>query len=1455
MSVFNFSVIPASAKNNLTDGEFFGVWTSSGWSVQPILNYSYETASHLTLSKVEAAVKDGDYSLAKEELLNYYIARKENGDVKALPITLADTEISDYPTSSLGDAYLAMNNIFSFGGCYKASIYVGNNDSQTDLDITGDIADAIINGKIAYMLFSAKQDMLTAEFIARGASAPVLTVTTDLTSYTVAPENITYIRAGAYSSINYGGSDRVYVREQGEDNADEGGSPFTDNTQRTYISFSLPTLSEGESVISATLSLTGKISEPVSDATKKEVLLLSESNTAWAEDTLTWDSMLGKVYSWQNVDSPHWTKPDGSESEYLNVMCRFGWSGGMTYLYLQDPAGNRAYGEKCLSLISAFIEKHSATWNRSLETGDRLTRWPDIFDAYLGSDLLTGDLCTEMVKFLYQGAKNRANASFNSYANWKMTEARGLYKTSIYFPEFTTSASWQALALNRIESLFELLYNSDMSYAEATTAYGAGTLTKFLYVKLFASLNGVEMSGEFDSKLNEAAKFHMINIYPDSYDINFGDSNYKDLSDIMADFAEVYPEHSEYLYFATQGKEGTPPEYTSVFYPVGQYAAMRSVWDPAETVYMAFQNYISDGHGHPDLLQSVVYAYGTPLIIDPGKYSYDTKNAAGQWLSATTIAHNTMVVDGASMTRSTTKATDTWETNTKFDFIRGSHQGYSTLGVTPTRSILFVKPGYFIVSDYLLSDTEHTYTQPWHFMPGNNVSVDPETKTAQTNFDKTANIKIVPLDKSLTESIENGLVYTSSLIDTEYLTYSKTGSTSTFNTVLMPMRKGEDISVTTEELNTSLENGTDASAMKINLPDSNGYYYISHTGNIERTFGDFSFDGTMAFVNADKENAINSISLVDGSRFTVGEIQAVVSPDNIPSISISFDDTALNIEGSDLVATTKESRAIAIYAPDTKTVTLNGQQVAFSSSEDGYVYAVCAIPSNLAVNKSVSATSIEQELNPPEDAVDGYIPTQKVGYDGWKAKETPASITVDLGDSYHLNRFNSYWECKQTRTYYYKIEVSDDNEIWTTVVDHTSNASAATETTDYIDSSITGRYVRWTITKCSSGYAAMREIEVYGWTLSSSDDRVTKIDEKNNIIYMLEGGYSSEDIKNMFELYGQYLSTDVVLFDNGGTYTITNLDGTEHTYMLTFDESYVPPTNLAFNKSVWASSVEQELNPPEDAVDGYIPTQKVGYDGWKAKETPASITVDLGSEYHLSRFITYWESKQARTYYHKIEVSNDNETWITAVDHTSDAVAAKETTENITGDITGRYVRWTITKCSSGYAAIREIEVYGWALTSDSEKVSKIDNSDNVIYIMPGNYTILDIKNMLTLTGHYTSYSLDFSENSGTYSVTDICGNETVYTFCFEPIISRLDATASDSPLSVSISVRNVPDSSKVFLAAYNSENILLNVQTVKLTDGDAVVNVTGENISYIKAFVWSSNLSEITKCVKTSLN
>jgi hypothetical protein len=83
---------------------------------------------------------------------------------------------------------------------------------------------------------------------------------------------------------------------------------------------------------------------------------------------------------------------------------------------------------------------------------------------------------------------------------------------------------------------------------------------------------------------------------------------------------------------------------------------------------------------------------------------------------------------------------------------------------------------------------------------------------------------------------------------------------------------------------------------------------------------------------------------------------------------------------------------------------------------------------------------------------------------------------VDLGASHALHRMDIAW-VNAARSYRYKIEVSDDDNIYTMVVDQ----SARTALGDSSDSlSVTARYVRVTVTGSSAGWATAYEFKVYG---------------------------------------------------------------------------------------------------------------------------------------------------------------------------------------------------------------------------------------------------------------------------------------------------------------------------------------------------------------------------------------
>ncbi|MEU6207838.1 discoidin domain-containing protein [Micromonospora musae] len=119
----------------------------------------------------------------------------------------------------------------------------------------------------------------------------------------------------------------------------------------------------------------------------------------------------------------------------------------------------------------------------------------------------------------------------------------------------------------------------------------------------------------------------------------------------------------------------------------------------------------------------------------------------------------------------------------------------------------------------------------------------------------------------------------------------------------------------------------------------------------------------------------------------------------------------------------------------------------------------------------MTASSVEPgSAHVAANAVDGNPATR------WGSAYTdPQWITVDLGETYAINRVRLAWETAYARAY--QVQVSPDNATWTTV--HTTTAGDGG--VDDIPISATGRYLRILGTERATqwGYS-LWELEVHG---------------------------------------------------------------------------------------------------------------------------------------------------------------------------------------------------------------------------------------------------------------------------------------------------------------------------------------------------------------------------------------
>jgi beta-glucanase (GH16 family) len=247
------------------------------------------------------------------------------------------------------------------------------------------------------------------------------------------------------------------------------------------------------------------------------------------------------------------------------------------------------------------------------------------------------------------------------------------------------------------------------------------------------------------------------------------------------------------------------------------------------------------------------------------------------------------------------------------------------------------------------------------------------------------------------------------------------------------------------------------------------------------------------------------------------------------------------------------------------------------------------------------------------------------------------------------------------------------------------------------------------------------------------------------------------------------------------SYTNTGLaNGTTYYYVVSAANSFgestnsaqisatttVPSANLALNKPVTVSSVENAGLPGANAVDGDTTTTR-----WASaqKIDPQWIYVDLQATVNINRVRLYWENAYATSF--QIQVSSNAVDWVSIYSTTTGTGGI----QNLTGlSGTGRYVRMygTVRKTQYGYSLF-EFEVYGnmfvptgLTATAGNQQVSLSWNA------VPG-ATSYNVKCSMTNGGPYATIA---SPTTTGYTNTGLVNGTTYYY-----VVSQVNAVAEST--------------------------------------------------------------------------
>lgn len=922
--------------SRVSDEAFFGRWDAAAgqWVVKPIVQYDFSPNLNATLE----AAKRGDYAAAKAALLEYYRNRENPPRPDVAPV--------DETGRLAGEAKLRG----VAGPDLRGTVTVRGDWQWYTIELPSNKVENV------YLLSDwERAGLVGIRSRENKGYAPRLEIVTDKAKHVLEAAGDTFVRGGKYDTderrwvgeyvgINYGTNDILMVQEGP---TPEGPDSVSDETMRAYLNFDVPaSISSGEEKVqSQTLHLYAK---PLGE--RKEVSLavfgkIAASVMQGKEEKLTWANHTIPLFIYKDIDFD-WFRPPGGERQSQYWFPRGAFSGGADHYALTS---NEQHAYNAMFTALDFCTKQRASHYYKVDTGRRMVRVHKMLYA-LGSEFTTPEVWTSLLKIFYEHARILSGEPGNA-GNSARTIQFGWLLYNTYYPEVSQPGWWKANTARQAENVRNTLF-ADGSNGEACSGYIRGTMWAMQEsVELVKKARGILIPGA--EPYGQMAETYMNLTTPAGSLYNWGDGSRAYVRDYVLAAGEAV-DNPHLIYFGSKGERGTEPPYHSKLFPVGKTFTMRTSWIDENGLGAFINARAGGGHSHRDDLNLDIYGYGRYLLSDPGNGgSYDASNPAAAWSSGTTIAHNTIVIDGDNQARGGGIKSHMGATaNRVFDHVDAWTETYLKARRV-YRRVLFVRPSYWIVSDYIRAEGEHTYDQAWHPEEGANPEIDPETRRMQTRFARGANVQLVPADPGeLKADILDGWMEGR---QAKYVTYRKaavTGNT-TFDAVIYPTREGDDTVVSVERLAVTGPEGaldrTKATALKIAIgKDRTGYYFQSYggagstptadggaavprPGGTTVEFGEFSFDGETAYVELDGKGSVSYAVLRSGASLKQAGKTLVEVAEPVESLGVRVEGDTLRIESA------SDAVDVAVACPaDVKKALLNGEAVPFAR-KDGAV--------------------------------------------------------------------------------------------------------------------------------------------------------------------------------------------------------------------------------------------------------------------------------------------------------------------------------------------------------------------------------------------------------------------------------------------------------------------------------------------------------------------------------------
>lgn len=404
--------------------------------------------------------------------------------------------------------------------------------------------------------------------------------------------------------------------------------------------------------------------------------------------------------------------------------------------------GDERYAEGFVRLFRSWVRQAvvpedapggaTLCW-RTIEAGIRMGgSWQWALHSFYRSPHFTDDVLTDWYKSVWEHGWRLRH--YHRTGNWLIMEMNGLAQVGILYPQFRDAPAWKAYAMDRLAAELDAQVHPDGFQVELSTGYHQVVIRNYEWLMDVCDAYDEPVPDAFRRGLERMHEANLKMMMPDGRLPDVNDGGWQEVARLMERAVAAYPHRQDFRWVRSRGREGRPPEETSVAFPQAGYYVMRTGWEPDAVWALLDGGPFGYGHQHEDKLNVLLHAHGRLLVTEGGNYAYDDSEMRRYVLS--TRAHNTIRVDAQDQNRRlnyrredldpTAPAGGRFLTTDAYDLAEAEYdEGYgpeAALRVAHRRRVILMKGGdgglgpYLLVIDRLVPEDAdaHAYQVLWH---------------------------------------------------------------------------------------------------------------------------------------------------------------------------------------------------------------------------------------------------------------------------------------------------------------------------------------------------------------------------------------------------------------------------------------------------------------------------------------------------------------------------------------------------------------------------------------------------------------------------------------------------------------------------------------------------------------------------------------------------------------------